>query len=221
MERALIIGSSGGIGQALCANLTARGLDVVGLSRTSDGLDITDETSVADHIGALDGAFDLVFVATGALVVDGFEPEKSMRQVTKDGLLGQFLVNAIGPMLVFKHALRLLPKERHSTFAALSARVGSIGDNRLGGWHSYRAAKAGLNQLIHGAAIELARTHPKALAVALHPGTVATSFTEKYASAYKTVSPQEATENLLRVLGDLRPEHSGGFYDWAGDEIPW
>ncbi len=221
MERVLVIGASGGIGSAVAAEAAARGADVTRLSRQSDGLDVTDEARIAAHLGALEGPFDLIFVATGALVIDGAEPEKALRQITAKALADQYALNAIGPILVLKHALRLLPREGRSVFAALSARVGSIGDNRLGGWHSYRAAKAGLNQLLHGAAIELARTHKEAVAVALHPGTVATDFTAKYAGAHKTVPPAEAAANLLDVIARLTPAQTGGFFDYAGREIAW
>jgi NAD(P)-dependent dehydrogenase (short-subunit alcohol dehydrogenase family) len=124
-------------------------------------------------------------------------------------------------MLVLKHSLRLLAKDRRAVFAALSARVGSIGDNKLGGWHGYRAAKAALNQFIHGASVELKRTHKKAIAVCLHPGTVATPFTEKYAAHHKTTNPAQAAGQLIDVIEGLEPSQTGGFYDFAGLEIPW
>lgn len=221
MTRALVIGASGGIGSAVVAELERRGNDVIGLSRRCDGLDVTDETSVVDALDRLDGTFELIFVATGALVIDGHEPEKALSEVTPEGLLDQLRVNALGPMLVMKHARRLLPKDEPSVFAALSARVGSIGDNRIGGWHSYRTAKAALNQLIHGAAIELKRTHSQAIAVCLHPGTVETPFTAKYAGRHKTVPAPEAAANLIDVIEGLTPAQSGGFFDYAGKEVPW
>lgn len=221
MDRALIVGASGGIGSAVADALEARGVAVARLSRREDGLDVADEGSVEAALGALEGPFDLIFVTTGALVVGGHEPEKTVRAVTMEGLAGQFAVNAAGPMLVLKHALPLLPREGRSVLAALSARVGSIGDNSIGGWHAYRAAKAALNQLLHGAAIELARTHPEAVVLALHPGTVATDFTAKYAGRHRTVPPQEAAANLLSVIEGATPEMSGGFYDYAGEAIPW
>ena len=221
MKRALILGASGGIGTALAKTLDDRGWEVTGLSRSTEGLDITDEVSVASALDPLHGTFDLIFVATGALVINGHEPEKAVRQMTAPGLADQFAVNAVGPALILKHSLRLIPKDRPSTFAVLSARVGSIGDNRLGGWHSYRAAKAALNQLMHGAAIELARTHKAATVLCLHPGTVETAFTEKYAASHSTVSPSEAADNLLAVIARLGPEASGQFFDWAGKRIPW
>ena len=154
--RALVVGASGGIGSALAAELAARGWAVTGLSRRADGLDVTDEASVARCLSALEPGFDLVIVATGALEIGAHRPEKSLRALDPAALAAQFAVNAMGPALVLKHALRLMPRDRRAVFAALSARVGSIGDNALGGWYSYRAAKAALNQLIHTAAIEVA-----------------------------------------------------------------
>jgi len=221
MENALIIGASGGIGGALADALEARGITVARLSRRADGLDITDEDTVARMLGNLATPQDLILVATGVLAADGDRPEKAIRQVSAAALAAQFAVNAIGPMLVLKHAMHLLPRDRPSVFAALSARVGSIGDNRLGGWHSYRASKAALNQLIHGAAIELARSHKQACAVCLHPGTVDTALTREFAGAHPTVSPEQAAQNLLGVIERLSPDHSGGFFDWAGKPIPW
>lgn len=221
MEKALIIGASGGIGSALCAALEARGVAVTGLSRRADGLDITDEASVAAAMGALEGPYDLIFVASGALEIDGSEPEKSLQAVTARAMADQFAVNCIGPSLILKHGLHLLPRRGRAVFAALSARVGSIGDNRLGGWYSYRAAKAALNQMIHTAAIEVGRTHKDAICVCLHPGTVATDFTAKYAGRHKTVPPEEAAQNLLAVIEGLGPSDSGQFYDWAGQQVTW
>lgn len=221
MENALIIGSSGGIGSALSHTLAARGVAVTALSRSRDGLDVTDEASVEAALGALDGPFDLVFVATGALEINGSEPEKTLRHVTADAMIDQFKLNTVGPSLVLKHAMRLLPRKGRSVFAALSARVGSIGDNRLGGWYSYRASKAALNQMIHSGAIELARTHKDLICVALHPGTVETKFTEKYVGHNPSVPASEAAANLLSVLEGLTPEDTGKFFDWQGKEVPW
>jgi len=221
MERALVIGATGGIGHAISAALVERGVAVTGLSRSADGLDVTDEARVEAAFARLEGPYDLVFVATGVLEGAGRRPEKSIAEVTPEALVDQFRVNAMGPMLLLKHALPLLPKDAPSVFAVLSARVGSIGDNRIGGWHSYRAAKAALNQLVHGAAIELARTHKQACAICLHPGTVATPFTADYAARNKTTPPEEAAANLLGVIESLGPEQTGRFYDYAGEEIPW
>lgn len=218
--RSLVIGSSGGIGAALVAALSARG-DIVALSRSGDGLDVTDEASIARVMGALDGTFDLIVVASGALEIAGNRPEKSLRALDPVALAQQFAVNAIGPALVLKHSVRLMPRDRPARFAALSARVGSIGDNALGGWYSYRAAKAALNQLIHTAAIEVARSHPLAVVSVLHPGTVATGFTKDYVANRVTVTPDQAAANLLAVLDGLTSADSGGFFDASGTRILW
>ena len=221
MENALIIGASGGIGSAMADALRVRGVAVTGLSRRTDGLDVTDEASVDLHLSRLDGPYDLIFVASGALEVGGAEPEKTLQSVTARAMADQFAVNCIGPSLIMKHAARLLPREGRSIFAALSARVGSIGDNRLGGWYSYRTAKAALNQMVHSSAIELARSHKGAICVCLHPGTVATDFTAKYAGRHKTVPPAEAAQNLLSVLDGLTVDDTGQFFDWAGKPVQW
>lgn len=220
-ERALLIGASGGIGAALHAELSTRGAEVVALSRSRDGLDVTEEASVAARLGGLQGRFDLVIVATGALEIHSAKPEKTLRQLDADALAAQYRLNAIGPVLVLKHAVSLLPRNRRSVFAALSARVGSIGDNALGGWYGYRGAKAGLNQLLRTASVELARSHREAVVVALHPGTVATRFTRDYLARHPAVAPEVAAQNLLRVIHGLGPQDSGSFRDWAGKVIPW
>ena len=219
--RALVIGASGGIGSAVVGHLSARGDDVTALSRSADGLDVTDEAQVARVIGRLSGPFDLVMCATGALELHGAAPEKTLRNLDVATMAAQFTLNAVGPAILLKHVLPLMPKGSAARFAALSARVGSIGDNGLGGWYSYRAAKAALNQLIHTAAIEIARTHPMAVVACLHPGTVATPLTARYAGNHATVSPSVAAGNLIRVIETLTPSQSGGFYDWQGKEIPW
>ncbi len=219
--RALIVGQSGGIGAALSAVLQGRGANVTGVSRREHGLDVTDDASVARVMGALEGSFDLIFVATGALELDGIGPEKSLRGLGAEVMQRQFALNAMGPALVLKHAVRLMPKTDRSVFAALSARVGSIGDNALGGWYSYRAAKAALNQFIHTGAIEVARSHPKAVVVTLHPGHVATPLSLKYGGNLAAISPEAAAENLLNVTAALTPEQTGGFFDWEGERIVW
>jgi NAD(P)-dependent dehydrogenase (short-subunit alcohol dehydrogenase family) len=221
MARALVIGASGGIGAALAQTLQARGIAVTGLSRSADGLDVTDEASVSASLAPLEGPFEMVLVATGALAPPGRGPEKSLRHLDGGQIAAQFALNAMGPALVLKHALRLLPREGRAVFAALSARVGSVGDNALGGWYSYRASKAALNQLIHTGAIEVARTHGQAICVTLHPGTVDTGFGAEFHRGMQTVTPDEAAANLLRVIDGLTPADTGGFFDWSGARVPW
>lgn len=221
MQRVLVIGASGGIGSALARAFENDGAEVSTLSRSENGFDITDEAVVDAQLGALEGPFDIALVATGALEINGAEPEKSIRAVSCEAMLDQFALNAVGPALVLRHAARLLPRDGQGIFAVLTARVGSIGDNRLGGWTSYRAAKAAANQIVRTTSIELTRTHPKSICVALHPGTVATAFTAKYLGRHPSVSPSEAAENLKSVIGGLTPDSTGRFFDWAGKEVPW
>jgi len=221
MNSILLIGNSGGIGQALQGALEACGASVTGLSRRDTGLDLSDEASIEGQLSALSGPFDAILVASGALEINGARPEKALSQLTQSAFLDQFIVNAAGPALILKHAPRLLPKDRPSQFAALSARVGSIGDNKIGGWYSYRAAKAALNQIIHTGAIELARTHKQAVCVALHPGTVQTPFTAKYLGRHPSVPASQAALNLLSVLEGLGPDKTGQFFDWEGKPVPW
>lgn len=221
MKNALIIGASGGIGAAIVAQLQGQGVAITTLSRREDGLDVTSPEQVDRVLGALDGPFDLIFVAVGILAPDGGAPEKSLAAIDADAMAQVLAVNTIGPALILRHAARLLPKDRRSVVAMLSARVGSIGDNQIGGWYSYRASKAALNQIVHGAAIELRRSHKQSICVALHPGTVATPFTADYADRHKTVPPETAAQNLLDVIGRLQPDQTGGFYDYAGQEIVW
>jgi NAD(P)-dependent dehydrogenase (short-subunit alcohol dehydrogenase family) len=220
-QKILIIGASGGIGSALVETYRSAGDDVVGLSRKYDGLDVTSEASVVENLGQLSGPFDRIIVATGALEIGPYTPEKTIKSIDPEAMLAQFKLNTIGPALILKHSLALLPRDRPSVFAALSARVGSIGDNRIGGWTSYRTAKAALNQVIRTAAIELTRTHKQSICVALHPGTVETKFTEKYVGRHPAVPAAKAAANLRHVIEGLGPNDSGQFFDWAGQPIPW
>ena len=225
---AVIIGASGGIGAALLTRLEASGhfAKVIGLSRHSaPPLDLTDEASIkaaAKAIGQHDHPLRLVIDATGFLHGNGFMPEKSLRQLDPAHMAHAFAINTIGPALLMKHLLPLLPKEGKSVFTTLSARVGSIGDNRLGGWHSYRASKAALNQFVRCAAIELARSKPDAICVALHPGTVDTPLSTPFAKAGLDVRPPElAAKEIVEVIEGLQASDSGGFFDHKGLAIGW
>jgi NAD(P)-dependent dehydrogenase (short-subunit alcohol dehydrogenase family) len=225
-RRAVVIGASGGIGGALADLLDARGIETLRLSRSGPGhtqIDIEDEASVADAARTIakGGAPDLVIAATGALTIDGRGPEKSWRDLDAAHLARTYAVNAIGPALVAKHVLPLLPRTGRSAFAALGARVGSIGDNRLGGWYGYRASKAALAMMVRTLAIELARSRPEAVCVALHPGTVATGLSDPFARGKRdTVTPARAAEHLLAVLDAVTPADSGGHFAWDGTRIP-
>ena len=223
--KALIIGASGGIGSALATALTARGDTVVGLSRQSDPpLDLGDDRSIEGAAAAIAPAapFDLIFVATGLLHGGGVAPEKSYRSIDGAALDRLFRINATGPALVMRHFLPLLATDRRSVMALLSARVGSIGDNRLGGWVGYRASKAALNQIVRTIAIELGRTRPQAILVALHPGTVDTALSapfQRNVAPERLFTPATAAAHLLDVTDRLAPADSGGCFDWAGDRI--
>lgn len=219
IENALVIGASGGIGQALADELVSRSIEVTRLSRRQDGLDITHEANVSERLGALEGRYDLVIVATGILSTsDG--PEKSIGAMSSNEMANLFAVNTIGPALILKHAKQLFARNQKTVFAVLSARVGSIADNRLGGWYSYRASKAALNQVVRTASVELQRTHKQLICIVLHPGTVATTFTRNYPKQ-ETIPPKQAARNLVDVIEQLSPEDTGHFIDYVGKEIPW
>lgn len=217
--RILLVGASGGIGNALADALAETRLTT--LTRSADGLDLTDEASIAEAAARLAGPFDLIFDATGALEIEGQGPEKRLADIEPAAMARQFALNATGPALLLKHFAPRMARDGRTVFATLSARVGSIGDNRLGGWYGYRAAKAALNQIIRTAAIELRRANPEAIVVALHPGTVDTGLTRAYLGRNPAVGPDEAARNLIRVLIGLRAEHTGRFFDYAFREIPF
>lgn len=223
---AVIIGASGGIGAALVAELRAGGSysDVVAFSRASTPhLDITDEASIRDAADSLAPAVPLLVIdATGFLHDAAHRPEKTWRELDPTQMARAFALNAIGPALLMKHFLPLLPAHGRSIFATLSAKVGSIADNRLGGWYSYRASKAALNQLVRTSAIELARSRPQAICVALHPGTVATALSAPFAKAGLEVrNAHTAARELMAVMARLTPADSGGFFDHKGEALPW
>ena len=225
---AVVIGATGGIGAALLRQLqdSPKFAQVLGLSRSSQpALDLLDETSMASaaqHITSLGLDLRLVIDATGYLHGDGHQPEKSWQQLDPAAMARSFALNAIGPALLMKHFLPLLPRKGKAVFATLSAKVGSIGDNRLGGWYSYRASKAALNQLAHTAAIELRRSHPEAVCVALHPGTVRSALSAPFAKTGLSVqSPSDAAKKLLNTIEKINSNESGGFLSQNGEFLPW
>lgn len=235
--RAVVIGASGGIGRAVVDQLAhepnvAR---VHALSRSpvadlaakvvDHPIDIEDESSIAAAARAIagEGGVHLVLVATGILHADdGFGPEKDWRALDADDLARAFRINAIGPALVAKHFLPLLARDGKAVLAMMSARVGSIADNRLGGWYGYRASKAALNMMIRTLSVELARKRPQALCVGLHPGTVDTALSKPFQagmSSGRPFTPAFAAERLLGVIDRLTPEDTGRVFAWDGQEI--
>ncbi len=225
---AVVIGATGGIGRAVADALAASGrfAAVLRLSRSSQPrLDLTDEASIeeaAEHIAAHELELRLVFDATGFLHDADYGPEKQLAHIQADHMARAFALNATGPALLMKHLLPRLPRQGKAVFATLSAKVGSIGDNRHGGWYAYRASKAALNQLVRSAAIEVARKRPEAVCLALHPGTVATQLTQPFSKQGLTVrSPETAAGDLLGVIDRLDSAASGGFYSYTGDALPW
>ncbi len=224
---AVVIGASGGIGAALHRQLAPLGrfTAVHALGRRSEPpVDLLDEASIAaaaEHLQAA-GRPRLVVDATGFLHGDGWMPEKSLRQLDPAQMAHAFAINATGPALLMKHLLPLFPREGKAVFATLSARVGSIADNRFGGWYSYRASKAALNQIVRSAAVELGRRRPESICVALHPGTVDTPLSAPFGKQGLIVrAPDQAAARLLGVIDDLAPADSGGFLAHDGARLPW
>lgn len=231
----LVIGAGGGIGSAIAQALDTHGCIVWRVSRHGDpALDVADPHSISDAMSAIGArlesenrTLERIIIATGVLhgtTPEGsaMMPERSMGQMRADALMHQFRINAVGPALLLAQLQPMLPKRLSCVIACLSARVGSIGDNRLGGWYGYRASKAALNQLVHTAAIELSRTHPMACLVALHPGTVATRLSQPFSKSGLDVrEPAVAASELLEVINRLGPADSGGFFDHRGQSIVW
>jgi len=247
---ALVQGASRGIGLALVHLLlrTPAVDTVIATCREPDGagdlsaaagtgrtdlrilrLDVTDEASIEHAAGEaahLTDRLDLILNVSGLLHdgAPGMQPEKRLADLSPGPMRRAFEVNAIGPALVVKHFHRLLPKRSRAIVASLSARVGSIGDNRRGGWYSYRSSKAAQNMITRTAAIELARIRPGCICVALHPGTVRTGLSRPFRSrvpASQTVTSDHAADRIVKVLDGLGPEDNGGFFGWDGRRIPW
>jgi NAD(P)-dependent dehydrogenase (short-subunit alcohol dehydrogenase family) len=225
---AVVIGASGGLGAAVADALEASGsfAEVHRASR-SDALavDVTREETIAtaaERVRNDPAPLRLVFIATGFLHGDGAMPEKSLRELAPERLAQAFAVNAVGPALVLKHFAPLLARTGKSVAAVISAKVGSIGDNHLGGWYGYRASKAALNQFVRTTAIELRRSRPEAIAVALHPGTMHTALSAPFSKAgLDAREPAAAAAQLLAVIDGLTPAQSGGFFDYRGSPLPW
>jgi NAD(P)-dependent dehydrogenase (short-subunit alcohol dehydrogenase family) len=202
----------------------------VGLSRSTEvSVDYLDESSIAKaaqsiaSLCATSGLeLRLLIVATGFLHGDAGQPERSFIHLDAAYLNQVFQINTLGPALVMKHFLPLLPKTGRCVAGFVSAKVGSISDNALGGWYGYRASKAALNQLVKTAAIELTRRNKDSICVSLHPGTVATALSEPFAKTGLNVRPaSEAATDLLAVLAGLNPADTGGLIDYQGQKLPF
>ena len=221
---AVIIGASGGIGAALANAIEDEGGRVHRFARSFAGaqhIDLTDEASIAAAATTVDTP-DLVIVASGLLHHGEHGPEKALRDIEPMWLARNFAINAIGPALIAKHFLPVMPKTGRCVFAALSARIGSISDNRLGGWHGYRASKAALNQLLRTIAIEERRRNDRSIVVGLHPGTVDTALSKPFQANVgkgRLFAPDRAAVQLLDVLDGLKAPDSGKLFDWEGKEV--
>ncbi|MHA7818461.1 MAG: SDR family NAD(P)-dependent oxidoreductase [Erythrobacter sp.] len=231
-----MFGASGGIGRALCEALAGIGCEIIHAgSRAGEApvggpfqpfaFDLTDEASIAAAAQVMRAnPPEWVIVASGVLTLAGGEgPERTLKRLDPAVMAEVLALNTIGPALIAKHVLPLMPRDRRFVFAALSARVGSVSDNGLGGWHSYRASKAALNMLIKNFALEMARTHDQGVVVGLHPGTVATALSEPFQAGLPSgqlTEPDEAASMLVEVLRSLSPESSGKTFDYAGKQVP-
>jgi NAD(P)-dependent dehydrogenase (short-subunit alcohol dehydrogenase family) len=223
---ALVLGASGTIGSAIAAALrhdpqcgtvieAARGGKLV--------FDLTDQDSVAELASRLQSAapFHLIVDATGALTIDGCGPEKRLQDLDIGRLQQSFLQNATGPIILFRHLLPLMPSSGRAIYAKLSARVGSIGDNRKGGWYGYRAGKAALNMLFHTAAIEAGRGRRDLVIALLQPGTVPSRLSGPYIAGAQSISPELSAQGMLQAIDALPPASGAHFIDWKGNPIAW
>ena len=235
-SHAIIFGASGGIGSALLSNLrknkqfstiyaiTRKPMNFEGDKISNQTCDLEDETSIQELVASLP-TMDLAIIATGILAGDnGLMPEKNMQQINGDNLQKIFQINTVLPSLIAKHLLPRMTKDNKSIFAVLSARVGSITDNRQGGWYAYRTSKAALNMMMRNFSIEMARKNKQLVISMLQPGTVATTLAAPFSKnvpADHIFSPDYSANCLLTVLDSLTASDTGKFYDWAGKEIPW
>lgn len=235
LRHVLVAGASGGIGQAFCQQLAAQfpAIKLIRLARNTAKLlplnvptqditfDITDAASISNALQALPDKADIdwVFIATGWLHDDTMQPEKTWRNLEADHLLHSYTINAVGPALLVKHLLAKLNPKHPTTIGILSARVGSISDNQLGGWHSYRASKAALNMLIKNFAIELNRLKRPTVIVGLQPGTTDTPLSEPFKRNVPPdhlQTPEFTASHLLRVMQRLQMQDSGQLFDFLG-----
>ena len=220
--RALVFGASGGIGQAFSRFLEDKlgSENVVKVSRSFDGFDISDEEKILKFSESIEGSFNLIINAIGVLQTTEEGPEKTINVVKQKSMIDMMTINAIGPALLLKNFSKKLDKTKFSVFVNLSARVGSITDNRLGGWISYRSSKAALNQIIKTSSIEINRRNKNAICVGLHPGTVKTRFTDKFQNTTETISPEESVEMMMKVIESLSVDDNGYCFAYDGKAIP-
>jgi NAD(P)-dependent dehydrogenase (short-subunit alcohol dehydrogenase family) len=231
---AVVIGANGGLGGALLAALQQSGeyAQVLGLSRSQSlnfapVVDITNEASISTcmqwlAMKCVAHPLRCVIVATGFLHQDGGGPERSLAHLDVEYLAHVFAINSIGPALILKHLAPLLPREDLVKLVFISAKVGSIGDNALGGWYGYRASKAALNQIVKTASIELARRNKQLCCVALHPGTVATHLSQPFGKSGLNVrAPDVAAQEIMQVVSGLDALRNGCFIDYKGAQLPW
>ncbi len=225
----LIVGATGAIGSAISEELKKEGFsDIIKLSRyTEPKIDLTNEKSICDasfFIQKTGKEIALLFDATGILHLEksNILPEKTYKNIDLSFMKKNFEINAYGPALLMKYFLPLLDTKNKSIFVTLSAKVGSIQDNRYGGWYSYRASKAALNQLVKTASIEIKMKNKQAICISMHPGTVDSNLSKPFQkNGLKIQSPKESARNMLKVISKLTSEDTGNFFNWNGDLIPW
>jgi NAD(P)-dependent dehydrogenase (short-subunit alcohol dehydrogenase family) len=238
---AIVLGARGGLGASFARALTSSaGVSRV-LTTSRDAqwceaeaapterrlhVDLTSEADLVmltEHISE-DAPLQLVLNCTGLLHGDSIQPERTWRELDLEQMRRVFDVNALGVALLVKHLVPRMPRQGRSIFASVSARVASIGDNRLGGWYSYRASKAAQNMILKTASIEAARTHPDLVIAALHPGTVDTELSKPFTRRLgpdRLFTPDYSRERLSEVMSGLTPKDSGGLFAWDGAPIPW
>ena len=234
MNNIVIVGVSGAIGKASVRHLSAQHptAQIYAFSRSKcrfdqanvhwRHIDLLNEASVEKAADTIDGPLSLILVATGILHDDQTGPEKSLREVSAENFEKLFAVNTMGPALILKHFSPKLDRKHQSVLAVISARVGSISDNRLGGWYAYRASKSALNMVIKTASIEVARRNKNAVLIGLHPGTVDSELSKPFQGNVpegKLFTPSHSAEMLLKVMKDVSPSDTGNIFDFNGKTI--
>lgn len=236
--RVIIVGSTGGIGSAFINTLAATDQveQIYALSRQGQShpspkianltFDFTNESSIEAAAEALreTGPFDLCIIATGLLQGEGITPEKNMRAMSLEAFQKSFMINTFGPAVTAKYFLPLMRRDKKAVFLALSARVGSISDNRIGGWYAYRASKAALNMIIKTLSIEFGRRFKETVIIGLHPGTVDTDLSKPFqrnVTEGKLFTPEYSVSKLLAVIDQVTPKDSGSLFAWDGKPVPF